>query len=249
MVELEPHKPGRRFDRHFRWRGTEVSRIEAIADAVFGLVLAMLLLKEHPPESFGALFDVLRGLLPLAVTFACVARIWLEHYLFFRRFDLHDGPSIALTFLLLFLVVAYAYPLKLIFTAFLMNFIGPIGELTMKHIIEGASVCSVFVVFSLGFCAIYATLVLLYRQALRRRTELELDEVETFLTRSTIQGLGLQLSVGLLSVALAIAGLVAGADSVLSRVGLPGWIYFLIGPLMGIHGTRQGRGLRQLGAG
>src|SRR5262245_42712946 len=157
MSELEPHKPGRRLDKHFRWRGTEVSRVEAIADAVFGLVLAMLLLKEHTPESFGALFVAMKGLAPLAVTFTAVALIWFEHYLFFRRFDLHDGPTIALTFLLLFLVVAYAYPLKLIFTAFVMMFIGPIGDLTPKMVSEGASVCPVFLVFSLGFCAIYAT--------------------------------------------------------------------------------------------
>jgi uncharacterized membrane protein len=249
MVELEPHKPGRRLDKHFRWRGTEVSRVEAIADAVFGLVLAMLLLKEHPPESFADLFTALKGLIPLAVTFTCIALIWFEHYLFFRRYDLHDGPSIALTFLLMFLAVAFAYPLKLLFTAFLMMFIGPIGELRQKDVVgDSSDTCPVFLVFALGFCAVYGTLALLYRVALRRQAELELDPTEVFLTRSSIAAHCVYLSVGLLSAALAGAGLV-WPDSFIARSGIPGWILFLIGPLMTVHGTWQGRRLRQLGAG
>jgi uncharacterized membrane protein len=248
MTEIEPHKVGRRLDKEFRWRGTEVSRVEAIADAVFGLVLAMLLLNEHPPEKLADLFVAMKSLIPLSLTFVFVAMVWFEHYLFFRRYDLHDGPSIALTFLLLFLTVAFAYPLKLVLTALWIGFFGPLGGLTMEKIVEGANISAVFIVYSLGYALIYVTIALLYRRALRQRGALELDEAEVFLTRSAIASSLVHVGVGLLSVALAVAGMVLGTESPLARYGIPGWIYFLIGPAMGVHGTWQGNRLRQLTA-
>ena len=249
MGEIEPHQPGRRLDRHFRWRGTEVSRVEAIADAVFGLVLAMLLLQERPPDSFGAMFDAIKALIPFAVTFGVIAMIWFEHYLFFRRYDLHDGPTIALTFVLLFLVVGFAYPLKLVFTSLTISYLGPIGELTNAHMSRGVdSSGPVFLVYSTAFCAVYGTLALLYRMALRRRGELGLDARELFLTRSAIAALLLQMLVGALSVMFALLGLLQGNEGFVEQTQIAGWVYFLIGPLMTVHGNWQRRRMRALGA-
>lgn len=247
MSEPEPHKPGRRLDKHFRWRGTEVSRVEAIADAVFGLVLAMLLLNEHPPESFAGLTAAIKSLIPFAVTFTCIAMIWFEHYLLFRRYDLHDGPSIALTFLLLFLVLGFAYPLKLMFTVLTVRMFGPIGQVTDESL--GQFRAETFVVYSLAYAAIYATIALMYRCAQRRRRELELDACEVFLTRSAIVSCLVHVGVGLLSVTLLYVGITVESASFIVTSGMPGWIYFILGPAMGMHGAWEGRNLRRLTTG
>jgi hypothetical protein len=186
-----------------------------------------------------------------------VTMIWFEHYLFFRRYDLHDFPSIALTFVLLFLVVGFAYPLKLVFTHMAIMAFGPIGELDKDAIDRGGdSASQVLLVYSLAFCAVYCTLALLYRQGMRRRADLELDEREVFLTRSSIVGLQSMFAVGLLSVAFCLIGLLQGAGAnvpfeerpFLERYGVAGWVYFLIGPVMTVHGAWEGRHLRLLTA-
>ena len=249
MSELEPHKPGRRLDKHFRWRGTEVSRVEAIADAVFGLVLAMLLLNEHTPDSFSGMFVAVKALIPFGVTFAFIAMVWFEHYLFFRRYDLHDGPSIALTFVLLFLVLGFAYPLKLLFTTLTIVFLGPIGELGLtKSPGEQSDLGPAFLVYSCGYLLIFSTIALLYRIALGRRAALDLDACELFLTRSAIASSLVHVAVASLSLLLTRYSLWRGPECPVLEYGIPGWIYCLLGPLMGVHGSWEGRRLRQLGA-
>lgn len=241
---------GHRLDPHFHWRAHEVSRVEAIADAVFGLVLAMLLLNEHPPESFGAMFGAVKALVPFAVTFLLVAMVWFQHWLFFRRYGLHDMATIALTFLLLFLVVGFAYPLKLVFTSLAISFFGPIGELTNDKVAHGVTAAGpVFVVYSAGFCAVYLTLAGLYVAAWRHREALQLDEIERFLTRSTAVSMLLMTVVGALSLSLALLAIAQGDDCFIERTKIAGWIYFLIGPLQMVHGSWQGRTLRRLGCG
>ena len=102
--------PSRRFriDRYFRWRGTNVSRIEGFSDAVFALVMALLFLGSVQLTSFAELDAALKSLVPFAATFALLVMIWLDHYLIFRRYDLRDGIATALNFLLLFVVLGYS---------------------------------------------------------------------------------------------------------------------------------------------
>lgn len=230
----------RRFDHLFRWRCKEVSRVEAIADAVFGLVMAMLLLRERAPESWSDVIVATKSLLPFAVTFAIIATIWFQHFLFFRRYDLHDLTTILLTFVLLFLVLFYAYPLKWVFTFLAVTAFGPIGELTEASMLRESA--NPLILYAVGCAAIYATLAAMYWNAWRQRADLELNAVEAFLTRSALAGCLVFVGVALLSLALAVL-------HVGDQFGLPGWIYFLLGPAMTVHGTWQGRNLRLLGAG
>lgn len=235
-----PAASPRRFDHLFRWRCKEVSRVEAIADAVFGLVLAMLLLREHPPESLAQLSVALKSLIPFAITFTVITTIWFEHFLFFRRYDLHDAATIVLTFVLLFLVLFYAYPLKLVFTLLTVMAFGPIGEQTYASMTAGAE-CNPLAIYSTGFGLVYLTFAALYWNALRQQRDLSLSAVEVFLSRSALVQCLIYVAMAVVSVLLAVFGYGEG-------FGLPGWIYFLIGPAMGVHGSWQGRRLRALGA-
>ena len=58
----------------------------------------------------------MRGFPAFAVCFAMLFQVWWRHYKFFRAYDLEDGPVIALTGLLLFVVLFYVYPLKFLWT-------------------------------------------------------------------------------------------------------------------------------------
>jgi hypothetical protein len=233
----------RRLDRHFRWRGTEVSRLENLCDAVFAIVLAMVFLRAAPPESFGELRAAMRALVPFAACFAIIAYLWVEHWLFMRRFGLHDATTTVLNLLLLFLLLFYAYPLKFLFTLMFVLLFGEFGTVTAERLQQGFEghddIARMFTWYGLGYGASFAVFALLYAHALRGAELLQLDRVERFLTRSGIVQCLVQTGVALLSVALAWTGVGLGA-------GLPGWVYCLIGPLMGVHGSWEGRRVRAL---
>jgi hypothetical protein len=243
MSPAQPPAVPRRLDRHFRWRGTEVSRLENFCDAVFAIVLALLFLRSAPPETFGELGAAMRALVPFAACFAIIAYVWIEHWLFARRFGLHDGVTTLLQLVMLFLLLFYAYPLKFVFTLIFVLLIGDLGTQTRERVLQsfGGSddVARMFVWYGLGYGALFGVFALLYWRALHRAGELQLDRVERFLTRSGIVQCLLQTAVAVTSVAIAWTGLGLG-------VGLPGWIYCLIGPLLALHGVHEGRRLRAL---
>ena len=241
-VSAVPGSP-RRFDRHFRWRGTNVSRLEGFCDAVFAIVLALLFLRAAPPETFGELRVAMKALVPFAACFAIVAYVWIEHWLWMRRYDLHDGWTTLLHLALLFLLLFYAYPLKFLFTLLFVLAFGDLGTTTRERLREdftgAGDVAQMFGWYGLGYGALFAVFALLYWRALRAAAALQLDRVERFLTRSGIVQCLVQVGVAAVSVALAWSG-------VGLRHGVPGWAYCLIGPLMAVHGVWEGRRLQRL---
>jgi hypothetical protein len=241
---VRPPSP-RRLDPFFRWRGTGVSRLEGFCDAVFAIVLALLFLRAAPPETFGQLEAAMKALVPFAATFAIIAYVWIEHWLFCRRYDLQDGWTKFLNLLLLFLLLFYAYPLKFLFTLLSVSLLGPIGPLTRERMFEGfagdGDVVRLFTYYGAGYAALFAVLALLYLRALRLAGDLGLDRAERFLTRSAIVQCLIQVGVAGLSIALATSGIGRG-------YGLPGWLYVTLGPLMAAHGHWQDRRVRALAA-
>lgn len=213
--------------------------MEAMGDAVFALVLALLFLQVTPPVNLRELKGALMNFVPFAITFTLLAMVWVEHHRFFRRYALTDKSTFFGNLLLLFLVLFYAYPLKFLFTFLCVEICGPIGELTRDSMLIGVDQLghqAVMIVYSGGFGAINVTLAMLYRHALRRADDLGLDEVERHMTvSSTMECLVLVgFSVG--SMALAALGFVAAA----------GLVYFGIGPAMGFLGGRRGAVQRRL---
>lgn len=95
----------------FRHRGHEVTRLEALSDAVFALAMTLLIVSVEVPSSFQALMDVVRGFPAFAICFAILIWFWHTHYTFCRRYGLQDTVTISLNSVLLFVVLFYVYPL------------------------------------------------------------------------------------------------------------------------------------------
>lgn len=66
--------------------------------------------------SFSELYEIMRGFLPFAISFAMLYQIWYVQFLWFRRYGLEDTMTVLLNGLLLFVVLFYVYPLKFLFT-------------------------------------------------------------------------------------------------------------------------------------
>lgn len=227
----------RLLDRRFRWRGTDVTRLEGFSDAVFAIVLALLFLRAAPPETFADLNAAMKALVPFAATFAIIAYIWVEHWLFSRRYGLRDATTTVLNLVLLFLLLFYAYPMKFLFTLLSVGLFGPIGTLDMNRMLEGmqgaADAERLFVFYGTGYGAIFATLALMYLRAYRLREALALDPLERHMTIGSLRQSLLQTAVAAVSVVITLTYGVA--------FGMPGWVYCAIGPVLAVHGTLHRR--------
>ena len=227
--------PPRR-EPEFRWRGTEVSRVEGFTDAVFAFAVTLLVVALEVPHSFEGLMDVVRGFPAFVICFALLMQFWNAHYKYHRRYGLDDGFTRFMTHAILVLVLFFVYPLKFLFT----NLTAMVFGLHMEnspHLDGLGQIRIVYLVYGLGFAGTRALYAGLYVHAWRKRAELGLDEVETLHTRATLIEMLIYVFVCLLSVLLAYA---TTSDS------LPGYIYFLLGPLQAANGWYHGRKVRVL---
>jgi len=234
---------GRRADG-FRWRGGEISRLEGFSDAVFAFAVTLLVVSLEVPHTFTELTSVMRGLPAFAVCFTLLIVIWHEHYVFFRRYGLQDTTTVWLNAGLLFVILFYVYPLKFVFTLFLAPVTGtpmvvPAPRGGAEPVIELEQIPRLFVIYGAGVIALYVFMSLLYVHAYRRRAELELTALEAFDTRASIRACALSASIGALSIALAL-------KLPLHLVGLAGWCYGLLGPVLAFNGTLTGKRRRAL---
>ncbi len=208
----------------FRLRGKEVSRIEGFTDAVFGFALTLLVVSLNIPKNTSELIEALKGAPVFGVCFVLLYLLWNSHYTFSRRYGLHDATVRALTGFLLFTVLMFVYPLKFLFTLFLNEFLGL--NPTAGGRLPPGDIATVFVVYGIGFVATLGTFALLYRHAFHLRKQLDLNPLETFLTRSAALGFILVAMVGVVSVLLAV--LLPGywksaAGFIYATIGIVAW--------------------------
>jgi uncharacterized membrane protein len=223
-------------ERGFRWRWQgETSRIEGLSDGVFGFAITLLVISLEVPKTFDDLMILMRGLIPFAASFAILILIWYQQYRFFRRYALQDVPSVVLNAILLFVVIAYVYPLKFLFTLLFNRFTGhgmttTAADGSVVPMIRGVQNQQLMIIYGAGYLAIFLVFMLLYLHAWRRREMLELSPREVFVTRAAIEENALQAGIALLSIVIATFG----------HLALSGLVYWLIGPVAGGHGWWRG---------
>jgi transmembrane protein TMEM174 (potassium channel) len=226
----------------FRWRGAEITRFEGFSDAVLAFAVTLLVVSLEVPRTFDELLHTMRGFPAFAICFAILIWVWYWQYVFFRRYGLQDRMTLVLNAGLLFVVLFYVYPLKFLFTLALGSLAGvpevrlPDGRL--ERVILPGQGATLMLIYSAGFVAVFLLFAVLYHHAYRKRSELELTGNETALTRESVQRALLAGSVGALS--MAIAGF-RGEPG----VPMAGFCYFLLGPVLGIHGALAGRRRRR----
>ena len=144
---------------------------------------------------------------------------------------MQDPYTVFLNVVLLFLVLFYVYPLKFVFTTIFEELAGTAGAAQLDwH--KGSVLMRIY---AAGFMSVFVLFALMYERAYRLRQELRLNEVETLETRFAVQENLIMASVGALSLLLAF-----------KNPGWAGWSYFLLAPVLSIHGTVFGRRVRRL---
>ena len=222
---------------HFRWRGGEITRLEAFTDAVFAFAVTLLVVSLEVPRTFDELILTMKGFVPFAICFTILIQVWYYHYKFSRRYGLQTIYTIVLTAALIFVVLFYVYPLKFVFILAIGGMTGgatvPREQLS-RMIQTPHQVTLMWLIYSAGVIAVYLIFALLYRYAYSKRAELELNEYEALTTRNAIiQFTGFA----------GVGGLVALAALILPLryVGLAGFLFCLNAAWGWFSGVKFGR--------
>lgn len=218
----------------FRLRGLEITRIEAFTDAAFAFAVTLLVISTQTvPSTYAELTNALTGIPAFIVSFALIMIFWYGHWKWSRRFGLEDMPTIVLSGGLVLAVLICVYPLKYVNSLTVYYFSG--GRITTSASIESfEQLYHLFAIFGVGLVAMNLFIAALNTYAYRVRETLQLDELERCLTRVEIRVWLLAGGVAAVSVALALL-------TEPSPLMLPGWIYFLLAPMLPIYAVRAKR--------
>ena len=213
----------------FRLRGSEITRLETFTDAAFAFAVSLLVIAGGQiPDSFASLMESLKEIPAFLGSFALIMMFWHGHQQWSRRFGLEDGGAIVLSSALVFTILVYVVPLKVLFGQGFAWASG--GFLGQPFPLEGVwQLTTLFVVYGVGYVAMTGLMAALNVYAWRHRSALRLDPREEFLTRVAIWQWCLLGAPGLLSIA--VAGLLPPSIGVWA-----GFAYMLLPIVMPIFG-------------
>jgi hypothetical protein len=225
----------------FRLRGIQMTRLETFIDAAFAFAISMLVIAaQQIPDNIQALLAAFRNVPTFVCSIAVLGIFWRGHWLWSRRYGLEDGASILISWAMIVTILTFIYPLKAVFGAmwyFLSD--GQVGQRFGSSTDSQAR--TIFAIYAIETIAISAEILLLNVRAWQLREPLRLNARETLMTRGELAGWSIPVSVGIVSLVLALS---------LPREQLDwsGWVYFslaIFGPLhSAYHRRRMARALQ-----
>jgi hypothetical protein len=194
------------------------SRLQGFSDAVFALSATLLVVSLEVPDSYAALLEAVAGFPAFALGFAAIVSLWYNHRQFFAHYPLGDNLTVALNSLLLFIILLYVYPLKLLSEVVAELFLGAAPDVTTG--MGPPEIRGLFLIFGAGVVATSAVFAGLHVRAWRLRDELALDGLGRYELLQEIIAYAAIVLIGGLSMLVAALNLGLGW-------GLPLWLYLL----------------------
>jgi uncharacterized membrane protein len=104
----------------FRLRGLEMTRLETFVDAAFAFAITLLIVSVGElPEDYAELVGALKKAPAFLASFALIMFVWAAHRTWSRRFGLEDPVTTVLSLALVFLMLVWVFPLRLMASALL----------------------------------------------------------------------------------------------------------------------------------
>lgn len=210
-------------ESNFRLRGLEVTRLDTFIDAAFAFVLTMLVISfDEIPTNYDEMMVAIKRIPGFATSFAIIMMFWLQHRVWSRRYGLENRQTLVLSLALIFVLLVYVYPLRIMFEEFYATLSD--GYFAASFEIESESqLRDMLLFYSGGFSAMSLLVSLLYSAAIRNADTLALNEVECRRTRLRVHAWAIACAFSLFSIVLALV-LPDG------NVVIAGYVYFLMFP-------------------
>lgn len=224
----------------FRLRGMDMTRTETFTDAAFAFALTLMVVSiDSIPASYDELLAAVQGIPAFGLACALLFLFWHGHWNWSRRYGLEDFPSMVLSFVLVFVVLCYVYPMRYLTSIFVGWISGDRIDAAAHQSLSVEELFGVFTVYSTGFVALCGAILLLYWRAWACREELGLNAKERYITRTEIGGWSILGGVGCLAI---LMGLFAPHR----MYAIPGWAYMLLPVLMPAWGAYRDRQLSRI---
>lgn len=232
----------------FRIRGAQPTRVDAFVDAAFAFAVTLLVIAiGRVPESVGQLVQALRGVPAFGASFFVIARLWQAHRTWSRYYGIEDAYGTRLSLALVFIVLVYVYPLRMVADLTMAGLSGGALAETPVQIKTVAELRTIYVVFGVGYAVTATFFLLLYRHALRLADALELSPGERIRTRTLCARWVAVITISLTSTVLGLV-LPMGRGQSTPLDSVPGLLYGLIYVAFRVLAVRQRRQLASIGA-
>jgi uncharacterized membrane protein len=214
-------------EKDFRLRGLEVTRLDTFVDAAFAFALTLLVISfDEIPSSIPEMLAAVKRIPGFAASFVVLMMFWLQHRRWSRRYGLENSKTVLLSLTLIFVMLVYVYPLRMVFEGMFSNLTG--GYLSASYRIETFDdLRMMFVFYSAGFLALSLIVSQLYRTAIHSAAALGLNAIELKKSNLEMRSWALAACFALLSILLAF--LLQGPWVVAA-----GYMYFALLPAMRI---------------
>lgn len=205
-------------------RGDKVTRLEAFVDASFAFAVTLLVISgDQIPTSISMLTDALKQVPSYAASFALIMQFWVNHADWSRRFGLEDVYSDRLSLVLVFVLLIFVYPLKMVFASF-FSLLSQDYFPTRFEIDSVLQVPVLFQTFAIGFGCMALILFLLFSRAATLGKTLDFSEAEIAYAKYKRLMWGLVVVFSIISIILAVT-IPAIPESGI-WLGMPGFIFF-----------------------
>jgi len=188
----------------FRLRGLEVTRLDTFIDAAFAFVLTILVISfDEIPSNYDELMAAVKRIPAFGFSFFFLMTYWQFHRRWSRCFGLENPKTILLSLSLIFVMLVYVYPIRIMLEAFFYEVSG--GYLPSIFQIENNDeLRGVMVFFAAGFFSMSIILNRLWRAAVIESDALALNEIELLRTQRAVRGWIVVASFAPISVLLAL---------------------------------------------
>lgn len=213
MTKTESEKENFAINRAFKLRGIEITRLETFMDAAFAFAITMLVISVGTiPKNYPELIISLKEIPACLCSFFIIMIFWFSHRTWSRRYGLEDKYTIVLSIGLIFILLVFMYPLRLIFSALFTGLSN--GWFPSKfEVSNNSELIGLYAIYGAGLFAMAGILFLLYVRAFSKRNLLKLNQFEVNKTKSKVIFLG----------TVSVTGFVAAFSALVASETLASW--------------------------
>jgi uncharacterized membrane protein len=155
------------------------------------------------PANAAEMLAAIKRIPGFAASFATLMMFWLQHRRWSRRYGLENIKTLLFSLILIFVMLVYVYPLRMIFEGMFSQLTG--GYLPTAFELNAYSdLRLMFIFYSSGFLALSLLIAQLYRAAADSSVQLALSDSEFRRTRIDMRVWEVATGFGVVSILLAI---------------------------------------------